>query len=82
MKTFTPTVPIDVAVAVTSDSSIGVGWTVPPVVIAQQTPGDVYSVAVIPDCKNGQNEGIQTPPQMIFPFDGDSSAQFTGLSKC
>ena len=70
------------AVAVTSDSSIGVGWTVPPVVIAQQTADDVYAVAVIPDCKNGQNEGIQTPPQMIFAYNGDSSAQFTGLRKC
>ena len=81
LQTFSCTVPIDVAVAVTSDSTIGVGWIVPDIVLAQHISGDVYTVAATPDCKNGQNTGIQTPPQMVFPYDGDRSVEFTGLRK-
>ena len=69
------------AVAITSESSIAVGWTIPAVVYAQHTDGDLYTVAVTPDCKNGQNAGILTPPLTTIPFDGDSSVEITGLRK-
>ena len=73
------TVSIDVSVAVTSDSSIAVGWDIPGVVFAQHTDGDVYSVVALPDCKNGQNTGVTTPRQSVLAYDGDRSVEITGL---
>ena len=69
------------SVAITSENSIAVGWTIPAVVIIQQTAEDVYAIAVTPDCKNGQNAGIQTPSPLILPYDGDSSVEISGLRK-
>ena len=69
------------SVAVTSDNSIAVSWTVPAVVFIQQTNGDVYTVAMIPDCNNGQNAGIQTPPISTIPYDGAGSVEINGLGE-
>lgn len=69
------------SVAVTSDHSIRVGWTVPPVVLAQLTADDIYTIAVIPDCKNGQNEGIQPFFRMTLAYYANASTEFFGLGK-
>ena len=67
------------SVAITSDNSIALGWVVPDLVIAQHTAGDTYTIAVTPDCKNGQSNGVGTPPLMVIPYDGERSVEITGL---
>ena len=72
------TVSIDVSVAVTSDNSIALGWVVPDLIIAQHTAGDTYTIAVTPDCRNGQSN-VNTPQLMVIPYDGERSVEITGL---
>ena len=75
-------VPIPVLVRATSDTSLQISLSVITEVMNQHTGGDTYTVDVSPDCRNGQNAGVENPAPQSLAYDVDPlTTDFSNLRK-
>ncbi len=75
-------VPIPVLVRATSDTSLQISLSVITEVMNQHTGGDTYTVDVSPDCRNGQNSGVENPAPQSLAYNVDPlTTDFSNLRK-